>query len=110
MKTLKLRLLNLVGKVGQTKIKGLSRGVVILFALLILLINILYLSGWGSLWYATRRPDLPSLLALLRENYSVPAVAAVSALAALIVDRDGDGVPDKVQKEGKEYESNTDIH
>lgn len=101
--------LKLFNSLGKMKVKGLPRGVVIALMCLIIGCVVLYMSGWCYIWAVTRRPDLPAMNALITTLTSASFIAAVGFIVKALVDEDDDSIPDYLQKENKEGESNENI-
>lgn len=70
---------------------------VIIYAAELLMLPALYIGGWLALWYATKRPDLQSLLALIKEDRTGQTVATITAVAVLLINRNRDGIPDSLE-------------
>lgn len=102
MKRLQKTLLDLLGSMGRMKVKGLPRALVITIMLLIIGSILLYLVGWGWLWWAKGQVDLSALNALIQTITSMAFIAAVGFIGKSLIDSDGDGVPDDWEKGGKE--------
>lgn len=112
MKELQKALLRIIGGMGRMKVKGLPRALVITIMLLIIGSVLLYLAGWGWLWWAKGQVDLPALNMLIQTITSMAFVAAIGFIGKSLIDADGDGVPDPWQKEVKEEneKSNAERH
>lgn len=109
MKKIQDALLKLMGSVGRMKVKGLPRALVIVLMLLIIGSVCLYLAGWVWVWAFQRRVDLPAMNALITTLTSASFIAAVGFIVKALVDEDDDSIPDYLQKENKEGESNENI-
>ena len=101
--------IRLIGSIGKMKVRGLPRGLVIVLMLLIVGSAVLYLAGWGWIWAVGGRPDLPALNQLLQTLTSASFIAAAGFIVKALVDEDDDSIPDYLQKENKEGESNENI-
>ena len=101
--------IRLIGSIGKMKVKGLPRGLVIVLMLLIVGSAVLYLAGWGWIWAVGGRPDLPALNQLLQTLTSASFIAAAGFILRALIDADGDSIPDYLQKDNKEGESNESI-
>lgn len=101
--------IRLIGSIGQMKVRGLPRGLVIVLMLLIVGSAVLYLAGWCWIWAVGGRPDLPALNALLQTLTSASFIAAAGFIVKALVDEDDDSIPDYLQKDNKEGESNESI-
>lgn len=99
MKRLQQTLLDLLGSLGRMRVKGLPRALVITIMLLIIGSVMLYLVGWGWLWWVKGQVDLPALNMLIQTITSMAFVAAIGFIGKGLVDSDGDGVPDDWEKE-----------
>ena len=109
MKKIQDALLKVLGSVGRMKVKGLPRALVIVLMLLIVGSAVLYLAGWGWIWAVGGRPDLPALNQLLQTLTSASFIAAAGFILRALSDEDGDSIPDYLQKDNKEGESNESI-
>ena len=109
MKKIQDALLKVLGSVGRMKVKGLPRALVIVLMLLIVGSAVLYLAGWGWIWAVGGRPDLPALNQLLQTLTSASFIAAAGFILRALIDEDGDSIPDYLQKDNKEGESNESI-
>ena len=86
-------------KLGQLRVSHDALRYVLLYALLIVLGCLLYLTGWCATWYATGKPDVAELRQFLHEIASAPWIAVIGFIARAMVDKDGDGIPDELEKE-----------
>ena len=109
MKKIQDAMLKVLGSVGRMKVKGLPRALVIVLMLLIVGSAVLYLAGWGWIWAVGGRPDLPALNQLLQTLTSASFIAAAGFILRALIDEDGDSIPDYLQKDNKEGESNESI-
>ena len=115
MKTLdKVRqyVLKALDKTGKMRVRGLPRALVIILMVLILLVCVLYISGWVFVWYYKGRVDFPALNELLKTITGTAFIAAVGFLAKALIDEDGNGIPDYLEKENEQTneKSHTERH
>ena len=73
-------------------------GVIYVYALLIFL----YIAGWLFNWRVSNQADLASMRDLITIILGPAALAFVSQMASLTVDKDNDNIPDKL--EGEEHD------
>ena len=73
-----------------------------LYALLLVLCCLLYLAGWGFIWYFTGNPSLDQLLKFIHEIASASWIAVIGFIAQGFVDRNNNGIPDHLEQEQEE--------
>lgn len=104
--------LKALDKTGKMRVRGLPRALVIILMVLILLVCVLYISGWVYVWYFNGKVDFPALNELLKTITGTAFIAAVGFLAKALIDEDGNGIPDYLEKENEQTDekSHTERH
>lgn len=83
------------------KIKSIKKPLILISCFYIGLLLILILTWYGAWWYISIKhgnPDLTSLSHFIDICIGSSAIAAVTFIAGLFIDLDGDGIPDIVEK------------
>lgn len=100
--TIRNGIIKALDKTGKMRVRGLPRALVIILMVLILLVCVLYISGWVFVWYYKGRVDFPALNELLKTITGTAFIAAVGFLAKALIDEDENGIPDYLEKENDE--------
>lgn len=79
--------------------------VIVGYFIAVILLVFTYYAAWLYMWLWLNKIVMSDLLALIREITGPAMVAFVTFIATSLVDKDGDGVPDNLEKE---IESNGD--
>lgn len=79
--------------------------VIVGYFIAVVLLIFTYYAAWLYMWLWLDKIVMSDLLALIREITGPAMVAFVTFIATSLVDKDGDGVPDNLEKE---IESNGD--
>lgn len=87
-----------IDNTGRMKVRGAPRFLVISWIFLIWFTVVLYISGWLYVFYTVGRIDFRALIELLQVITGVAFVSAIGFLIKAMIDDDGDGVPDYLQK------------
>lgn len=66
---------------------------------LVIVIIMLYLVAWTALWYSTGRPDLSSLLELIKVVTNPYFVGFITFIVGYLADKNKNGVPDPLEME-----------
>ena len=83
------------------KIKNLKKPLILISCFYIGLLLVLILTWYGAWWYISLKhgtPDLSALSNFIAICIGSSAIAAVTFIAGLFIDLDGDGIPDVVEK------------
>lgn len=83
------------------KIKNLKKPLILISCFYISLLLVLILTWYGAWWYISLKhgtPDLSALSNFIAICIGSSAIAAVTFIAGLFIDLDGDGIPDVVEK------------
>ncbi len=76
-----------------------------LYALLLIVCCLFYLTGWAFIWFFTGEPHLESLLKFIHEIASASWIAVIGFIAQSFVDKNNNGIPDEYEKEKDESEN-----
>lgn len=93
---------------ARNKVASMSpkiMAVIVGYFIAVILLVFTYYAAWLYMWLWLNKIVMSDLLALIREITSPAMVAFVTFIATSLVDKDGDGVPDNLEKE---IESNGD--
>lgn len=99
---LKELIVTTIDNTGRMKIRGAPRFLVISWIVLIWTVVVLYIAGCLYVFYTTSRVEFQALIALLQVITGVAFVSAAGYLIKALVDEDGDGIPDYLQKGNNE--------
>ena len=83
------------------KIKCIKKPLILISCFYIGLLLVLILTWYGAWWYVSIKhgnPDLSALSNFIAICIGSSAIAAVTFIAGLFIDLDGDGIPDVVEK------------
>ena len=83
------------------KIKNIKKPLILISCFYIGLLLVLILTWYGAWWYISIKhgtPDLSALSNFIAICIGSSAIAAVTFIAGLFIDLDGDGIPDVVEK------------
>ena len=70
-----------------------------LYAVLLIICCLLYLAGWGFIWFFTGNPNLEHLLKFIHEIASASWIAVIGFIAQGFVDKNNNGIPDQYEKD-----------
>lgn len=93
---------------ARNKVASMSpkiMAVIVGYFIAVVLLIFTYYAAWLYMWLWLDKIVMSDLLALIREITGPAMVAFVTFIATSLVDKDGDGVPDNLEKE---IESNGD--
>lgn len=93
---------------ARNKVASMSpkiMAVIVGYFIAVILLVFTYYAAWLYMWLWLNKIVMSDLLALIREITGPAMVAFVTFIATSLVDKDGDGVPDNLEKE---IESNGD--
>lgn len=93
---------------ARNKVASMSpkiMAVIVGYFIAVVLLIFTYYAAWLYMWLWLNKIVMSDLLALIREITGPAMVAFVTFIATSLVDKDGDGVPDNLEKE---IESNGD--
>lgn len=93
---------------ARNKVASMSpkiMAVIVGYFIAVILLVFTYYAAWLYMWLWLDKIVMSDLLALIREITGPAMVAFVTFIATSLVDKDGDGVPDNLEKE---IESNGD--
>ena len=93
---------------ARNKVASMSpkiMAVIVGYFIAVILLVFTYYAAWLYMWLWLNKIVMSDLLALIREITGPAMVAVVTFIATSLVDKDGDGVPDNLEKE---IESNGD--
>lgn len=93
---------------ARNKVASMSpkiMAVIVGYFIAVILLVFTYYAAWLYMWLWLNKIVMSDLLALIREITGPAMVAFVTFIATNLVDKDGDGVPDNLEKE---IESNGD--
>lgn len=86
---------------ARNKVASMSpkiMAVIVGYFIAVVLLILTYYAAWMYMWLWLDKIVMSDLLALIREVIGPAMVAFVTFIAASLVDKDGDGVPDKFEK------------
>lgn len=86
---------------ARNKVASMSpkiMAVIIGYFITVVLLVLTYYAAWMYMWLWLDKIVMSDLLALIREVIGPAMVAFVTFIATSLVDKDGDGVPDKFEK------------
>ena len=86
---------------ARNKVASMSpkiMAVIVGYFIAVVLLIFTYYAAWLYMWLWLDKIVMSDLLALIREVTSPAMVAFVTFIATSLVDKDGDGVPDKFEK------------
>lgn len=87
---------------ARNKVASMSpkiMAVIVGYFIAVVLLIFTYYAAWLYLWLWLDKIVMSDLLALIRELTGPAMVAFVTFIATSLVDKDGDGVPDNLEKE-----------
>lgn len=87
---------------ARNKVASMSpkiMAVIIGYFIAVVLLIFTYYAAWLYMWLWLDKIVMSDLLALIREITGPAMVAFVTFIATSLVDKDGDGVPDNLEKE-----------
>lgn len=87
---------------ARNKVASMSpkiMAVVVGYFVAVVLLILTYYAAWMYMWLWLDKIVMSDLLALIREVTGPAMVAFVTFIATSLVDKDGDGIPDKFEKE-----------
>ena len=93
---------------ARNKVASMSpkiMAVIVGYFIAVILLVFTYYAAWLYMWLWLNKIVMSDLLALIREITCPAMVAFVTFIVTSLVDKDGDGVPDNLEKE---IESNGD--
>ena len=90
---------------ARNKVASMSPKIMAVYFIAVILLVFTYYAAWLYMWLWLNKIVMSDLLALIREITGPAMVAFVTFIATSLVDKDGDGVPDNLEKE---IESNGD--
>ena len=93
---------------ARNKVASMSpkiMAVIVGYFIAVVLLVLTYYAAWMYMWLWLNKSVMSDLLALITEITGPAMVAFVTFIATSLVDKDGDGVPDNLEKE---IESNGD--
>jgi hypothetical protein len=93
---------------ARNKVASMSpkiMAVIVGYFIAVILLVFTYYAAWLYMWLWLNKIVMSDLLALIREITGPAMVAFVTFIVTSLVDKDGDGVPDNLEKE---IESNGD--
>lgn len=94
------------------KIKNLKKPLILISCFYIGLLLVLILTWYGAWWYISLKhgtPDLSALSNFIAICIGSSAIAAVTFIAGLFIDLDGDGIPDVIEKGSNIVKTGRDI-
>ena len=86
---------------ARNKVASMSpkiMAVIVGYFIAVVLLIFTYYAAWLYMWLWLDKIVMSDLLALIREVIGPAMVAFVTFIATSLVDKDGDGVPDKFEK------------
>lgn len=86
---------------ARNKVASMSpkiMAVIVGYFIAVFLLILTYYAAWMYMWLWLDKIVMSDLLALIREVIGPAMVAFVTFIATSLVDKDGDGVPDKFEK------------
>lgn len=86
---------------ARNKVASMSpkiMAVIVGYFIAVVLLILTYYAAWMYMWLWLDKIVMSDLLALIREVIGPAMVAFVTFIAMSLVDKDGDGVPDKFEK------------
>lgn len=95
------KLKNLIAS-ARNKVASMSpkiMAVIVGYFIAVVLLIFTYYAAWLYMWLWLDKIVMSDLLALIREITGPAMVAFVTFIATSLVDKDGDGVPDNLEKE-----------
>nr|DAO31679.1 MAG TPA: hypothetical protein [Caudoviricetes sp.] len=87
---------------ARNKVASMSpkiMAVIVGYFIAVVLLIFTYYAAWLYMWLWLNKIVMSDLLALIREITGPAMVAFVTFIATSLVDKDGDGVPDNLEKE-----------
>lgn len=87
---------------ARNKVASMSpkiMAVIVGYFIAVVLLIFTYYAAWLYMWLWLEKIVMSDLLALIREITGPAMVAFVTFIATSLVDKDGDGVPDNLEKE-----------
>ena len=87
---------------ARNKVASMSpkiMAVIVGYFIAVVLLIFTYYAAWLYMWLWLDKIVMSDLLALMREITGPAMVAFVTFIATSLVDKDGDGVPDNLEKE-----------
>lgn len=94
------------------KIKRIKKPLILISCFYIGLLLVLILTWYGAWWYISLKhgtPDLSALSNFIAICIGSSAIAAVTFVAGLFIDLDGDGIPDVIEKSSNIMKTGRDI-
>lgn len=89
---------------ARNKVASMSpkiMAVIVGYFIAVILLVLTYYAAWMYMWLWLDKIVMSDLLALIREVIGPAMVAFVTFIATSLVDKDGDGVPDKFEQEAE---------
>ena len=89
---------------ARNKVASMSpkiMAVIVGYFIAVVLLVLTYYAAWMYMWLWLDKIVMSDLLALIREVIGPAMVAFVTFIATSLVDKDGDGVPDKFEQEAE---------
>lgn len=86
---------------ARNKVASMSpkiMAVIVGYFIAVILLVFTYYAAWLYMWLWLNKIVMSDLLALIREITGPAMVAFVTFIATSLVDKDGDGVPDNLEK------------
>lgn len=86
---------------ARNKVASMSpkiMAVIVGYFIAVVLLILTYYAAWMYMWLWLDKIVMSDLLALIREVIGPAMVTFVTFIATSLVDKDGDGVPDKFEK------------
>jgi amino acid permease len=96
-------------KVDSLSFASKSMKYISLYALLLIVCCMFYLTGWAFIWFFTGEPHLESLLKFIHEIASASWIAVIGFVAQAFVDKNNNGIPDQYEKEKEEDKDKKEI-
>lgn len=96
-------MLNALNKIGSIRLHGVPKKIVNAYKNFIVLCAVLFIIGWLYNWYQSGKADLPILNSFILTITGGAFVSAVLFLVKGNVDEDGDGIPEKLLDDKKDY-------
>lgn len=90
-----------LNSVDKLKIQGLPRKLIFVFLFIVLMVIMLFISGWLFVWYNTGNPELTMLNQFLQTITGGAFITAVGFFCKGLIDRDDNGIPDDMESEDK---------
>ena len=92
-------LLRAVDSLARVRLPYSAMKYIRLYATLVAIGCALYITGWCSLWYVDKRPNIEEMRQFITTVTNPAWVAAVAFISKMLVDKDADGIPDDIEEE-----------